>query len=86
MCVIDLRFVPTNHTAVDSNADGNAHAQTVERVWRETRANTTRYGNRKGRYIGYLAKFLFRRQYDLDSRIVTFLKIMAEIFFNFEQR
>lgn len=74
----------TNHTAVDINADSNAHTQTVERVWRETRANTTRYGNRKRRYISYLAKFLFRQRYDLNSRIVTFLKIMAEIFFNFE--
>lgn len=75
-----FKHLRVNHKMNFVDPETNAHTQNIERVWRETRANIPRYGTREVHYVGYLAEFLFRRQYDFNDRIINFFKIMAEMF------
>lgn len=81
-CLNDCGFkhLQVNHKMNFVDSDSGAHTQTIERAWRETRANIPRYGTHQRHYEGYLAEFLFRRKYNFDTRIIAFFDVMAEIF------
>lgn len=46
-----------NHKMNFIDPESGAYTQNIERCWRETRANISRYGTQKHYFVGYLAEF-----------------------------
>ena len=63
---------------VDPNT--GSHTQNIERLWRELRANISRFGTREYYYEHYIAEFLFKRLYTFDKRIERFFAIISELY------
>ncbi|XP_026825347.1 uncharacterized protein LOC113561918 [Ooceraea biroi] len=76
----DFQHLTVNHSMNFVDPDTGAHTQSIERVWREVRANIPRYGTRTSHLMGYLAEYLFKRVHPYEDRISSFFRAIAELY------
>ncbi|XP_046663007.1 uncharacterized protein LOC124355897 [Homalodisca vitripennis] len=62
-----FRHLTVNHSINFVDPNTGAHTNTIERHWREVRANIPRYGVRTDHFVGYLAEFLFKTKYRVNA-------------------
>ena len=64
-CLSSKGFVheSVNYSKNLVDPDSRAHTQHIERTWREVRGRIPRFGRKEKHMVGYLAEFLFKRQY-----------------------
>lgn len=72
------KHLSVNHRFNYVDPDTGAHTQSVERLWREIRANIPRYGGKKEYFLEYLALYMHIKQTNPDTVIPTFFKLLAK--------
>lgn len=76
-----FQHLTVNHSLNFVDPDTGAHTQNIERVWREVRGNIPRFGSRDTHLVGYLAEFLFKRQYpNHNNRAHAFFRAVSQLY------
>ncbi|XP_023216113.1 uncharacterized protein LOC111618774 [Centruroides sculpturatus] len=76
-----FHHLTVNHKYNFVDPQTGSHTNTIERMWREVRANVPRYGVRKEHMVGYLAEYLFKAKYpDMGSRLHHFQVAAANLY------
>ncbi|XP_023239048.1 uncharacterized protein LOC111637718 [Centruroides sculpturatus] len=76
-----FHHLTVNHKYNFVDPQMGSHTNTIERMWREVRANVPRYGVRKEHMVGYLAEYLFKAKYpDMGSRLHHFQVAAANLY------
>jgi len=74
-----------NHSKNFVDPETRAHTNTIERTWREVRANVPRYGQRKKHMAGYLPEYIFKRKFpNYVDRVHEFCLAAAELYNTYE--
>ena len=82
-CLSDEGFVhqSVNHSMNFVDPHSGAHTQNIERTWREVRGGIPRFGRKEKHMVGYLAEFLFKRQYvDYTERLHAFYTAVGQLY------
>lgn len=74
------KHLTVNHTYNFVDQESGAHTQHIERLWRDLRGGTPKYGRRKKYWSSYIATFLFKRKYRYDERIESYFQAMSEMY------
>ena len=70
-----------NHSENFKDPKTGAHTNTIERTWREVRANIPRFGQRKKHMVRYLAEYIFKRSFpEFEQRIHEFYKAASKLY------
>ncbi|KAM8702652.1 hypothetical protein ACLKA7_000782 [Drosophila subpalustris] len=64
-CLEDKGFVhqTVNHSKNFVDPETRAHTQNIERLWRDIRGDVSRFERSKKHFVGYLARFEFRKKF-----------------------
>ena len=82
-CLSSEGFVhaTVNHSYNFVDPSTRAHTQNIERTWRDVRGGIPRFGRRQNHMVGYLAEFLFKRQFpDHRDRVHAFFIAIGELY------
>lgn len=69
-----------NHSVNFVDPETGVHTHNIQRLWRDMRANISRYDTHDYHFTNYLAEFLFKRIYNFDKCIDAFFEIINSMY------
>lgn len=80
-CVDDEEYTQLAVNKSISFEDLQGHTRSVEKAWKHVRRGIPRSGPKAPQFIGYLAEYLFKRQYpDLRNRLHHFFEMVGKVY------